>query len=115
MAVGPLRLFKYCCAERLDVLRNNRIRFTPPSEFNDPFEIVPHVALADRDYQEMAEEFLKREFAFLPISDPELANVSYQEWMKKNRERVPHIIGQLKANLAGFLDIFPRQLQVHLG
>lgn len=31
-------LFKYLPPERVDVLSNLAIRFTPPSEFNDPFE-----------------------------------------------------------------------------
>jgi hypothetical protein len=36
-----VKLYKYCVAERIDVLRNGMIRFTPPSGFNDPFELAP--------------------------------------------------------------------------
>lgn len=31
-------LYKYLNAYRIDVLKSNSIRFTPPNEFNDPFE-----------------------------------------------------------------------------
>ncbi len=31
-------LYKYCAPDRIDVLRNVRIRFTQPAAFNDPFE-----------------------------------------------------------------------------
>lgn len=34
-------LYKYFPAERIDVLKNCRIRFTPPGGFNDPFEFRP--------------------------------------------------------------------------
>jgi hypothetical protein len=35
-------LFKYLRPDRLDVLERNLIRYTPPGEFNDPFESSPH-------------------------------------------------------------------------
>lgn len=34
----PTRLYKYYPPERIGFLRNGLIRFTPPSELNDPFE-----------------------------------------------------------------------------
>jgi DUF2971 family protein len=34
-----MRLYKYLSPERLDVLRNERIRFSQPNVFNDPFEL----------------------------------------------------------------------------
>jgi hypothetical protein len=36
-------IYKYVVADRLDVLRNGFIRFSPPSVLNDPFEARPHV------------------------------------------------------------------------
>ncbi len=40
-----MRLFKYAPPERVDVLQRQRIRFTPPTEFNDPFEGLPDTSL----------------------------------------------------------------------
>jgi len=34
-----MRLYKYLSPERVDVLRNERIRFSQPTVFNDPFEL----------------------------------------------------------------------------
>jgi hypothetical protein len=39
-----VRLFKYVSPERVDILLNGHIRFTAAADFNDPFEIVPHLA-----------------------------------------------------------------------
>src|SRR5689334_11281388 len=36
-----MSLFKYVVSERIDILKNCRIRFTQPSAFNDPFEMQP--------------------------------------------------------------------------
>ncbi|HYX72602.1 MAG TPA: DUF2971 domain-containing protein [Nitrososphaera sp.] len=38
-----MSLYKYVIAERIDILRNARIRFTQPSAFNDPFEMRPFI------------------------------------------------------------------------
>ena len=44
-----MKLYKYLHPDRVDVLRDARVRFTPPRSFNDPFEMLPHVrALAPR-------------------------------------------------------------------
>jgi DUF2971 family protein len=39
-----VHLYKYLSPSRVSVLRELGIRFTPPTEFNDPFEVVPNVA-----------------------------------------------------------------------
>ncbi len=36
-----LRLYKYFPPERIDVLENFKVRFTPPLYFNDPFDCLP--------------------------------------------------------------------------
>lgn len=36
-------LFKYVAPDRVDILGTRRIRFTPATDFNDPFEATPHV------------------------------------------------------------------------
>lgn len=35
-------IYKYVTEERIDILQNAHIRFTQPSEFNDPFELNPY-------------------------------------------------------------------------
>ncbi|AWJ82833.1 hypothetical protein TSH58p_04450 [Azospirillum sp. TSH58] len=51
-----MKLYKYVTADRIDVIQNRMIRFTPPFALNDPFEMQPIIGgLADDD-------FLEREF-----------------------------------------------------
>jgi len=46
-----MSLFKYVCSERIDILENERIRFTQPAMFNDPFDTKPClVALTDDNF-----------------------------------------------------------------
>ena len=43
-------LFKYCSFSRAtDILRTKRIRFTQPSDFNDPFELHPEFQLMSQE------------------------------------------------------------------
>jgi hypothetical protein len=41
-----LILYKYLPPERSDILKNRRIRFTQPGDFNDPFEFRPYIETA---------------------------------------------------------------------
>ena len=43
MRVIPPSLFKYVTAERLDIILNRAIAFTPPNRFNDLFDVRPEV------------------------------------------------------------------------
>jgi hypothetical protein len=44
------RLFyKYVTAERIDVLKNNCVRFTQPEALNDPFESMPCLTMVKQD------------------------------------------------------------------
>jgi len=36
-----MTLYKYLVAERIDILENELIRYTPPASLNDPFEMTP--------------------------------------------------------------------------
>lgn len=48
-------LFKYLDPDRVDVLDSNRIRFTQPAEFNDPFEFKPVIStLASKEEMDEA-------------------------------------------------------------
>lgn len=37
-----MQIFKYFSPDRIDVLEDGHIRFTPPGDFNDPFESFPY-------------------------------------------------------------------------
>lgn len=44
-------IYKYVTEERIDILQNAYIRFTQPSEFNDPFELNPYLkSLSDSKF-----------------------------------------------------------------
>jgi len=44
MITFPKRIYKYFPPERIDVLDNGLIRYTPPSAFNDPFDSRPGIS-----------------------------------------------------------------------
>ena len=46
-----MKLYKYLHPDRIDVLKNKSIRFSPPVAFNDPFEFKPVLSgIASSDY-----------------------------------------------------------------
>jgi hypothetical protein len=49
-------VYKYLHPKRIDVLKNNSIRFTQPAVLNDPFEMLPSLSKIRRDYAGLAEE-----------------------------------------------------------
>lgn len=51
----PKSLYKYCAPERIDVLLNASIRYTPPNEFNDPFEVKPRIGSLGLSGRELSE------------------------------------------------------------
>jgi hypothetical protein len=56
-------MFKYCKAVRArSVLEVRKIRFTPPSELNDPFELLPNLGFINHPnrYRNVEEYILKR-------------------------------------------------------
>lgn len=38
-----MKLFKYVCPQRIDILENRMICFSTPQQLNDPFELNPHI------------------------------------------------------------------------
>lgn len=52
-----MALFKYLAPERVDVVENLRIRFTPANEFNDPFECLSDARLIENaDWKKRIED-----------------------------------------------------------
>jgi len=55
--VNPeMMVYKYLHPERIDVLRDTRIRFTQPAALNDPFEMMPNLLEIRRYYAALSEE-----------------------------------------------------------
>ena len=52
-------LYKYVPSDRVDILENLTLRFTPHPSLNDPFECWPRFSLA-KDYEKSIEEFRER-------------------------------------------------------
>lgn len=53
-------IYKYVTEERIDILQNAHIRFTQPSEFNDPFELNPYFkSFANIDFIDKSVDELK--------------------------------------------------------
>jgi hypothetical protein len=124
-----VNLFKYVAPERVDVLLNGRLRFTQAADFNDPFEIVPHLAAflpvehEDKylqqltpDGQVMFEEAIDRELGSLPLP-PELKALGRKLILQRYggadvtrlmKEMLPEIIERGKPT-------FGRSIQERLG
>ena len=63
MSAIPATVFKFVCAERTDVILNQRIAFTPPNRFNDLFDVRPQVKpVTDRAFLQKHAKGAEREF-----------------------------------------------------
>lgn len=67
-------LYKYVRLERIDIIENERIRFTQPAAFNDPFDTRPHIlALTDDKWlTTYLEENIKNEEKLKEVSEKSL-------------------------------------------
>jgi len=82
-----MSLYKYVPPERLDVLRNLRIRFTQPGAQNDPFEFRPLVS-----------RFRRPEVARQRLSE---------QWKKAFPDAVGRLDPDTQTELKEFMKIFP--------
>ncbi len=65
----PKKLYKYVPTERVSILQDLKIRFTPADEYNDPFEVVPRMAVfTDDDVRTMARDFVHGQYV-MHVSD----------------------------------------------
>jgi hypothetical protein len=51
----PTHFYKFVSYDRKDILQNGLIRFAPIGEFNDPFELEPHITPYAREFIELAQ------------------------------------------------------------
>jgi len=82
---SPMRIFKYLSPVRIDVLQNLSIRFTQPSDLNDPFEQLLNISslMTDKSYDNF----------FNLITDtssfPDLINEHLPDVINENLEFLP--------------------------
>lgn len=82
-------LYKYLIPDRVDVLKNLKIRFTQPKALNDPFESMPLIYLPSTD--QITSNFEKE--CQIEKNTPELADL-YKSTVQKLKEKSsPHNAG----------------------
>ena len=82
----PRTFYKYLSPKRTDVLQNLRIRFTPVSALNDPFESLPGIMIGDREwYVELFRKRVEREIIERAIRSP-VKRKQYRRVRKKEFE-----------------------------
>ncbi|PSJ16019.1 DUF2971 domain-containing protein [Nitrosomonas supralitoralis] len=87
----PNKLYKYVATERIDILKNQLIRFTQASALNDPFELQP---MFDALFSENAlEDAMNFPFAYIE----EALRRQYLKFSSKQKSQIS--IDQLIANV----------------
>jgi hypothetical protein len=116
-------LYKYLHPDRIDVLRNQCIRFSSPAVFNDPFELKPHLAalatpeFAAAELQRSFPRILAEELAKFPTK---LRSLLPAEELKAYMEmQLPSIQKSLEGMTAQMMPLFQdtmaRKLEELLG
>lgn len=111
-------LYKYFPPGRIEVLRNRRIRFTQPADFNDPFEFKPVIgeiasddnvrAYVEKNFDKMIYEELAKYGAIVPAFPKELFP-GFIAAQKKNlpdlfKALSPQVIDAIRPKLAELLN-----------
>lgn len=67
-----MKLYKYFPPERITFFQDLNLRFTPPAEFNDPFELRPVIAslLREEELYTEVDSMLKEVLPFSLLSNP---------------------------------------------
>ena len=109
-----MALFKYYPPERASLLKNRQVRFSPATEFNDPFDGVPVLKNFDADslnlkrYEEsMAREY-QRHLAATPGTSIVLsefkARYPFQKFVEIQRTRMPKYVEQFYSGYRRYLE-----------
>lgn len=116
----PEAVFKYVVGDRLDVLRNGRIRFTQAAALNDPFELKPFFAelVPEADLARGALEqldigpHLKEAYAKLPRHvRKQVSFAAYKrnaEGSLRSQEGQAIVAKSLETSLSVFRDLTPK-------
>src|SRR6266700_134946 len=98
-------LYKYLPPERIDVLRNRRIRFTQPADFNDPFEfrpVIKEITSEDsvKDYVEKNfDQLVEKELAKYGAIVPAFAKGMLPEFIAAQKMNLPALFQTLSPAL----------------
>jgi hypothetical protein len=101
----PKKLYKYLAPERKEILTSGYIRFTPPAEFNDPFDTSP--AMGDVITNDQARTMLLQgiqealPIAYAALSPEERAITPYSIFC---RQAASHLETQAMVNLENFVN-----------
>lgn len=98
-------LYKYFPPERIDVLRNRRVRFTQPADFNDPFEFKPVIQeissdddvgeYVEKNYDQLVEEELAKYGSIVPA----FAKNVLPEFIAAQKKNLPALFRALSPQL----------------
>jgi hypothetical protein len=123
-----MALFKYISSDNLKPLENRLFRFTQPSEFNDPFDVNPHISgifgskdivkliHENRDDKELDNVFQDRPLYLKLIPKNWLKKIFFKLinlYPEEINERVKEKANALAAPLAQVA--FPSQIDKHIG
>ena len=113
-AMHPDKLYKYCTAKTgIRIVRDARIRFTPPEEFNDPFDQLPSVGLDEHDLDRMAKQEAQIRYAFDGTGQGGVApSLSYNEFMARE---LPKLREHARQGAAKLPPSFPDDLRKQTG
>jgi hypothetical protein len=115
-----MRLYKYVEPSRIDILEKERIAFTPPDRFKDPFEFRPTVVLPNRTHlkQELNEAIKEAGLEWWQL--PEAPKGLKRSERRKEDRRIKKLaFKQVKSGEAryaeNFQDIFPTKIGGQFG
>ncbi|WP_422442924.1 DUF2971 domain-containing protein [Vibrio harveyi] len=109
-----MKLYKYLHPDRIDVLKNRAIRFSPPNAFNDPFEFKPVISgLASDSYidaymKENLDSMVDSELSKLPKHiRSQIPKSEFQKlaklYVKNNSEVFKTVINKAKVHVSAAL------------
>lgn len=89
----PSKLYKYVIPERIDILKNQLIRFTQPSALNDPFELQP--VFGEVFSENELEDMFKPNLNYFE----EALNKQFSQFPQKTRKKIiKRLVLQVKKN-----------------
>jgi hypothetical protein len=105
----PNPLFKYFPPERIDVLEKQRIAFTPPIRFNDPFELSPYIR--DIKCKPWMKQHVRVSLEMWKAENPDVV----RKFTRKERRQIEkHAVKVRTADMLAQGDSIAASLQDHL-
>ncbi len=101
-----LRLFKFVPAERIDILENEKIAFTPPDRFKDPFEFK--MGITKKTAREQVRAIIKQAEGKIKFANPAYRKISPRQLRKERQNLIRYKNPTQKPE-----DSFHESLQIH--